>query len=62
MKLLDAKINQCYCCIGNTPFLANSAFAVDPEWHDSRVRIYRQQPMPSKKSIYALLESWARSV
>ena len=55
MKRLDAKINQCYC-IGNTPFLANSTFAVDPEWHDSRVRIDRQQPMPTKKGLYALVE------
>ena len=61
MKPLDTKINQCYY-IGNTPFLANSAFAVDPEWYDSRVRVDLQQPIPTKKGLYALVEPWVRSV
>ena len=61
MKPLDAMFNQCYF-IRNTSFPANGAFVLDPEWHDSRVRIDRQQPMPREKGLYALVESWARSV
>ena len=49
----DAKINQCYC-IGNMP-LANSAFTLDPERHESRVWIDANLPIP-RDGLCALLD------
>ena len=59
-KLLDAKIRQC-CIRKPYQLIANSVFALDPEWHESRLPIDVHLPIP-QGDLYALLEPWARSV
>ena len=45
IKLPAAKISQC-CCVKSISIIANSVFALDPEWHDSRAPIDVHLPIP----------------